>query len=74
MPGVDWDRDWPGSCKRDVEVTVRPDDHVVHASELVEHLLLVRHLVAADLQPSQLLATERADEQIVLPAGYFVPV
>ncbi len=56
MPGRRLRQALAGQLQRDVEIAVGPDDHVVHAAELVEDDFLVRHLVAGDLEPAQLLA------------------
>src|SRR5687768_1376263 len=61
-----------GQLQRDVEETVRPDHDVVHSTELVDDLLLLRHLSVAHFEPAKLLAGKTADEEVVLPSRVLV--
>src|SRR5215204_1377767 len=63
-----------GQLKRDVEQIVGSLDDVVDAAELIEDDFLCRHLAAAHFEAAQLLATERRDEQVVLPARILLAV
>src|SRR5512146_496016 len=53
---------------QDIEKPVRPLDHVAHAAKFLEQWLLSRDTAALRLQPEQLLARQRRDEEAVLPS------
>src|SRR5688572_24925994 len=60
-------QDFSRKLQCDVEKTLGADDDVADAAELIEDDLLMRDLVAADFEPSQLLAAKAADEETVPP-------
>src|SRR4030095_14160486 len=55
------------NLQRDIEVPVGPDGEVAYAAELREDRFLVRDAVAGDLEPPELLASERAHKEVVPP-------